>query len=88
MQHDVQEFNRLLQDNIEKKMRGTPAEDAIKQLFVGRMKSYIKCMNVDFESSRSEDYYGKRVLHDQGRGCATVNKQAIMGLTLFFYANK
>lgn len=59
MQHDVQEFNRLLQDNIEKKMRGTPANDSIKQLFVGRMKSYIKCLDVDYESSRSEDYYGE-----------------------------
>ncbi|KAG2213843.1 hypothetical protein INT47_001112 [Mucor saturninus] len=57
MQHDVQEFNRLLQDSIEKKMRGTPANDSIKQLFVGRMKSYIKCLNVDYESSRSEDFY-------------------------------
>lgn len=58
MQHDVQEFNRLLQDKIEKKMKGTPAEDSIKNIFVGRMKSYIKCMNVDYESARSEDYYG------------------------------
>jgi ubiquitin carboxyl-terminal hydrolase 7 len=24
------------------------------------MKSYIKCINVNFESSRSEDYYGKK----------------------------
>lgn len=57
-QHDVQEFNRVLQDNLELKMRNTPADGAIKHLFLGRMKSYIKCINVDFESSRSEDYYG------------------------------
>lgn len=57
MQHDVQEFNRLLQDTIEKKMKDTPAQDAIKQLFVGKMKSYIKCINVEYESSRTEDYY-------------------------------
>lgn len=58
MQHDVQEFNRLLQDNLEAKMKDTPADGAIKDLFMGRMKSYIKCINVNYESSRSEDYYG------------------------------
>lgn len=62
MQRDVQEFNRLLQDNLERKMKGTPAEDSIKRLFVGKMKSYIKCINVEYESSRSEDYYGKSSL--------------------------
>jgi ubiquitin carboxyl-terminal hydrolase 7 len=57
MQHDVQEFNRVLQDKLEEKMKGTPADGAISKLFEGKMKSYIKCMNVDFESSRVEDYY-------------------------------
>ncbi|KAI9259633.1 hypothetical protein BDA99DRAFT_513772 [Phascolomyces articulosus] len=57
MQHDVQEFNRVLQDALEIKMKNTPAEDAIKKLFEGKMKSYIKCIDVDYESSRSEDYY-------------------------------
>ncbi|KAF7727221.1 hypothetical protein EC973_007919 [Apophysomyces ossiformis] len=57
MQHDVQEFNRVLQDNLEVKMKGTPADGAIKNLFLGRMKSYIKCINVNYESSRLEDYY-------------------------------
>lgn len=57
MQHDVQEFNRVLQDKLESKMKGTPAEGAINKLFLGKMKSYIKCVNVDFESSRTEDFY-------------------------------
>ncbi|KAI9006948.1 ubiquitin carboxyl-terminal hydrolase 5 [Hyaloraphidium curvatum] len=57
MQHDVQEFNRVLQDNLENKMKGTQAEGSIAKLFVGKMKSYIKCVDVDFESSRVEDYY-------------------------------
>lgn len=57
MQHDVQEFNRVLQDNLEEKMKGTPADGAISKLFEGKMKSYIKCIDVDFESSRVEDYY-------------------------------
>lgn len=42
-------------------MQGTPADGAISKLFVGKMKSYIKCINVDYESSRVEDYYGRFV---------------------------
>ncbi|RXW23380.1 hypothetical protein EST38_g2471 [Candolleomyces aberdarensis] len=59
LQHDVQEFNRVLQDKLESKMKGTKAEGAIQKLFVGKMKSYIKCVNVDYESSRSEEFKGK-----------------------------
>jgi hypothetical protein len=40
-------------------MQGTKAEGAIQKLFVGKMKSYIKCVNVDYESSRSEEFKGK-----------------------------
>ena len=58
MQHDVQEFSRILQDKLEIKMKGTPAEGAVQALFKGTMKNYIKCMNVDFESSGHEDFYG------------------------------
>ncbi|GAN10196.1 cysteine proteinase [Mucor ambiguus] len=57
MQHDVQEFSRLLQEHIERKMLNTPAEGTIKEIFVGKIKSYIKCINVDHESSRSEEFY-------------------------------
>lgn len=57
MQHDVQEFNRVLQDNLESKMKGTKAEGAISKLFVGKYKSYIRCINVDYESARIEDFY-------------------------------
>ncbi|KAL1410390.1 ubiquitin-specific protease ubp15 [Vanrija albida] len=57
MQHDVQEFSRILQDKLEVQMKGTPAEDAIPKLFKGQMKNYIKCINVNFESSVVEDFY-------------------------------
>lgn len=39
-------------------MKGTPAEGAIPRLFKGSMKNYIKCINVDFESAVTEDFYG------------------------------
>ncbi|GAA5845854.1 hypothetical protein JCM11251_002927 [Rhodosporidiobolus azoricus] len=57
LQHDVQEFNRVLCDKLETKMKGTVADGAIKKLFSGTMKSYVKCINIDFESARTEDFY-------------------------------
>lgn len=39
MQHDVQEFNRVLCDNLETKMKGTPVEGTINDLFEGKMKA-------------------------------------------------
>ncbi|KAI7881586.1 cysteine proteinase [Lichtheimia hyalospora FSU 10163] len=57
MQYDIQEFNCILQDKLEEKMKGTPADGAIRILFVGRMKSYIRCIHVDYESTHWEDYY-------------------------------
>lgn len=56
-QHDVQELNRVLMDNLETQMKGTEADGALNRIFVGQMRSYIKCVNVDYESSRVEDYW-------------------------------
>ncbi|EGG09841.1 uncharacterized protein MELLADRAFT_42507 [Melampsora larici-populina 98AG31] len=56
LQHDVQEFSRVLQDKLESKMKGTPADGAIQHLFAGKYKTYLKCINVDYESSREESF--------------------------------
>uniref|UniRef100_A0A914W615 Ubiquitin carboxyl-terminal hydrolase 7 n=1 Tax=Plectus sambesii TaxID=2011161 RepID=A0A914W615_9BILA len=71
LQHDVQELCRVLLDNLESKMKGTLVEGTIPKLFEGRMKSYIRCKNVDFESSREEAFYdvqlnikGKKNIHE------------------------
>ncbi|KAJ2794368.1 ubiquitin-specific protease ubp15, partial [Coemansia guatemalensis] len=69
MQHDVQEFNRVLQDNLETKMKGTEADGAVARLFEGKMKSYIRCVDVDYESSRVENYYDISL---NVKGCATL----------------
>ncbi|ORX46667.1 hypothetical protein BCR36DRAFT_101335 [Piromyces finnis] len=69
MQHDIQEFNRVLQDNLEDKMKKTKADGAISDLFKGKMKSYIKCINVDYTSSRIEDYYDIQL---NVKGCKNV----------------
>ncbi|KAJ1772579.1 ubiquitin-specific protease ubp15 [Coemansia sp. RSA 1843] len=57
MQHDVQEFSRVLQDNLETKMKGTVVDGVIAKLFEGKTKNYIRCVNVEYSSSRIEVYY-------------------------------
>lgn len=55
-QHDVQEFLRVLLDNMEKKMKGTTQEKLLQQLYEGKFKSYIRCTEVEYESSRTEPF--------------------------------
>jgi len=43
-------------------MSGYESRSAIAKLFVGKMKSYIKCVNVDYESSRIEEFNGRTIL--------------------------
>ncbi|KNC51539.1 nc protein [Thecamonas trahens ATCC 50062] len=56
-QHDVQELNRVLCDNLETKMKGTEVEGAIGKLFEGKLFNYIKCLNVDYSSTRTESFF-------------------------------
>ncbi|KAI9659775.1 MAG: hypothetical protein M1829_006537 [Trizodia sp. TS-e1964] len=56
-QQDVQELSRKLMERMEEKMKGTEAENSLAQLFVGKTKTYIDCINVDYESSRIEDFW-------------------------------
>lgn len=57
MQHDVQEFLRVLLDKLESKMKGTCVEGTVPHLFEGKMQSYINCKNVDCNSTRCETFY-------------------------------
>lgn len=56
-QHDVQELNRILMDRLETKMKGTEIDGCLNDIFVGKMNSFIRCINVDYESSRTEDFW-------------------------------
>ncbi|KAJ5832000.1 hypothetical protein N7474_000311 [Penicillium riverlandense] len=56
-QQDVQELSRKLMERLEEKMKGTPAEKALPNMFVGKTKTYISCINVDYESSRIEEFW-------------------------------
>ena len=56
-QQDVQELSRVLMDKLDEKMKGTEAQGALERMFVGKMKTYISCINVAYESSRSEEFW-------------------------------
>lgn len=56
-QHDVQELNRILMDKLENKMKNTPVDGKLNELFVGKMRSFIKCIGVDYESSKVEEFW-------------------------------
>ncbi|KAI1342225.1 hypothetical protein F5Y15DRAFT_406316 [Xylariaceae sp. FL0016] len=56
-QQDVQELSRKLIERMEERMKGTAAEDALPKMLSGKVKTYVSCINVDYESSRLEDFW-------------------------------
>jgi len=56
-QQDVQELSRKLMERMEEKMKGTQAENVLPRIFSGKIKTYISCINVSYESSRIEDFW-------------------------------
>ncbi len=56
-QQDVQELSRKLMERMEERMKGTQAENVLPQMFSGKIKTYISCINVSYESSRIEDFW-------------------------------
>ena len=58
-QHDVQELCRVLFDELEERLKGTPKEHLIKDLFEGIMESYVRNIpgaEVKFESLKEEPF--------------------------------
>ncbi|KAI0472166.1 hypothetical protein GGR56DRAFT_678006 [Xylariaceae sp. FL0804] len=56
-QQDVQELSRKLIERMEDRMKGTAAEDALPKMLSGKVKTYVSCIDVDYESSRLEDFW-------------------------------
>lgn len=56
-QQDVQELSRKLMERMEEKMKGTKVQHVLPELFRGKLKTYISCINVPYESSRVEDFW-------------------------------
>jgi ubiquitin carboxyl-terminal hydrolase 7 len=44
-------------EKMEDKMKGTKSENVLPEMFSGKIKTYISCINVDYESSRIEDFW-------------------------------
>lgn len=55
-QHDVQELCRVMFDALELTWRNTDQEKLINQLYQGRMKDYVKCLECSCESAREDTY--------------------------------
>jgi ubiquitin carboxyl-terminal hydrolase 47 len=51
-QHDVQELCRVMFDALEKKFKGTKQENLINELYQGKIKDYVKCLECNTESAR------------------------------------
>eukprot|EP01065_Artemidia_motanka_P036890 TRINITY_DN4493_c3_g1_i1.p1 TRINITY_DN4493_c3_g1~~TRINITY_DN4493_c3_g1_i1.p1 ORF type:complete len:1199 (+),score=313.80 TRINITY_DN4493_c3_g1_i1:153-3749(+) len=60
-QQDVQELLRKLTDNLEEKMKATSLEGFVDRLLMGKMRNFVKCTHVDFESERVESFYDVQV---------------------------
>ena len=56
-QQDVQELSRKLMERMEDKMKGTEFEKVLPQMFSGKIKTYISCIDVPYESNRVEDFW-------------------------------
>ncbi|KAL4232665.1 Ubiquitin carboxyl-terminal hydrolase 47 [Mactra antiquata] len=55
-QHDVQELCRVMFDALEVSWKGTDQEELINQLYQGKMKDYVKCLECGNESARIDTY--------------------------------
>ena len=53
-QHDVNEFNCMLSDVLEKQMQNTNLQGTYKNLFEGKSQSVVQCKDIDFESKRDD----------------------------------
>ena len=56
-QHDVQELARILCDKLEEKLKNTPGDGAIQNLFEGQVENYIECIDIEYKSTKKESFY-------------------------------
>lgn len=56
-QQDIHEFLRLLINKLDEFLSGSRLQERLRDLFIGRLKTTIKCTNVNFSSSKSEIFW-------------------------------
>ncbi|XP_069479744.1 ubiquitin carboxyl-terminal hydrolase 47 isoform X2 [Ambystoma mexicanum] len=55
-QHDVQELCRVMFDALEQKWKLTEQADLINQLYQGKLKDYVRCLECGYEGWRIDTY--------------------------------
>uniref|UniRef100_A0A8D0G9B7 Ubiquitin carboxyl-terminal hydrolase 47 n=1 Tax=Sphenodon punctatus TaxID=8508 RepID=A0A8D0G9B7_SPHPU len=55
-QHDVQELCRVMFDALEQKWKQTEQADLINELYQGKLKDYVRCLECGYESWRIDTY--------------------------------
>lgn len=55
-QQDIGEFNCKLRDALESQMENTEVQGTYKNLFEGTLQNVVKCIDVDYESTRDEKF--------------------------------
>lgn len=57
-QHDVQELKLILCDELAEKMKkiAPHRQNTLSTLFLGKLHNYIECVNVNYKSTREEDF--------------------------------
>ena len=56
IQHDIQEFNMMLSEIMEKKFKGTKANEIFNYLFEGTIENIIKCIEYNFQNKKIEKF--------------------------------
>eukprot|EP01079_Euglenida_sp_SAG-EU17-18_P007203 gene7203-1287_t len=69
VQHDIQELNRVLCENLENKMKAHKELKGTMKLFEGKMRWYTKCKRVKHETSREEPFLDMQL---RVEGCTNI----------------
>ena len=76
-QQDVQELTRVLFDALEESFKGTPSENVLDKMYAGEMIDYLRCIDVDYESERSDKFLDLSVAilpFGQEKACGTLSE--------------
>ncbi|EAY22349.1 Clan CA, family C19, ubiquitin hydrolase-like cysteine peptidase [Trichomonas vaginalis G3] len=56
-QHDIQEFIRVLTDNLETKLKQSNLDKELTDIYVGKLRNYRRGINVNYVSETNEIFY-------------------------------
>ena len=71
MQHDIEEFLHLLIDNLETKLKAYNMDQDLKNIFVGKTRSFIRGKDIDFKTEHIDEFYDIAL---NVKGCSTLEE--------------